>query len=675
MSTVSEGHLAVNKTEKKRLLIGRQRRSSYINRTRSSTTSSPASLMMEGAEDVVVLEPYDTKKEKGKEKEEKENEKENEKDSDGGEEDGEAIAASSSSTSLEVARSHEEPPEPLDVEYWTEENVAKLVYVQSMVRKWLVRRKLRSLAMRYLHSPQAKDRRHRNEVVREIFKTEETYVECLQLLVDRYLKRFMEAPDTVITGAQSLEILSNVEVLLQCATTLLRKLRTSDSSRFEQAQQPAKARCTVGSIFLEMAPFLKIYVPYINNYQHAVSTLATLQRTNAAFSSLLAECDQSTGSGLNLMSFLIMPVQRIPRYVMLLGDLLKHTDAEHVDRDNIEKALAAIEEVASSLNEAQRSFESTERLLRCQQRLKGADFLTLIEPHRHWIREGAILQRCARLGPSAPYKECYYFLFNDILITATPQGSHTDALNFFAILHLMEVTLNPITSSEADGGELTAIHVRWKKAGDTCMGMHWSASDPAELEELLHSIKRQQRLIASPESLLNSLIVDDAMKPTLLEGVLSKRHNIFTSIWHSRHIILKGSSMFYRRSLSNPSAPCNLLLFVPYYKLIQLRTRTDPPSFILRFERKPEHLHSNNNHNNHNHNHHSSNHHSSDSSGSTTDTHEERFFTTVWLSTQDNSIFRRWGYLSSTCSPTMERITSSTSRNLAIIRKFLYRCF
>lgn len=40
-------------------------------------------------------------------------------------------------------------------------------------------------------------------------------------------------------------------------------------------------------------------------------------------------------SGLSVESFLILPVQRIPRYVLLLQDLLKYTNATHQDFNNL----------------------------------------------------------------------------------------------------------------------------------------------------------------------------------------------------------------------------------------------------------------------------------------------------------------------------------------------------
>ncbi len=42
---------------------------------------------------------------------------------------------------------------------------------------------------------------------------------------------------------------------------------------------------------------------------------------------------------LSINDFLIKPVQRLPKYVILLKDLLKHTPKDHPDYNNITKAL------------------------------------------------------------------------------------------------------------------------------------------------------------------------------------------------------------------------------------------------------------------------------------------------------------------------------------------------
>ena len=56
------------------------------------------------------------------------------------------------------------------------------------------------------------------------------------------------------------------------------------------------------------------------------------------------------GSKLNLESFLIMPVQRMPRYILLMRDMLKYTHAHHPDKVLLEKALEAVSATMANHN-------------------------------------------------------------------------------------------------------------------------------------------------------------------------------------------------------------------------------------------------------------------------------------------------------------------------------------
>jgi len=51
-----------------------------------------------------------------------------------------------------------------------------------------------------------------------------------------------------------------------------------------------------------------------------------------------------------LSSLLIQPVQRVPRYEMLLMDMVKNTWETHPDLQSLQKALAAIKEIAKFIN-------------------------------------------------------------------------------------------------------------------------------------------------------------------------------------------------------------------------------------------------------------------------------------------------------------------------------------
>lgn len=54
---------------------------------------------------------------------------------------------------------------------------------------------------------------------------------------------------------------------------------------------------------------------------------------------------------------MILPIQRIPRYELLLKELLKYTATDHKDRENLESSLAKVKDVAERINEGKRNDE------------------------------------------------------------------------------------------------------------------------------------------------------------------------------------------------------------------------------------------------------------------------------------------------------------------------------
>jgi FYVE/RhoGEF/PH domain-containing protein 3 len=104
----------------------------------------------------------------------------------------------------------------------------------------------------------------------------------------------------------------------------------------------------IGFIFLENAPVLKLYVEYVNNYENSVRTIAECIK-NKNFVDFVVETVGLVDT-YPLSSLLIQPIQRIPRYEMLLSDLVKHTWDSHPDMESLQKALAVIKANAQFVN-------------------------------------------------------------------------------------------------------------------------------------------------------------------------------------------------------------------------------------------------------------------------------------------------------------------------------------
>jgi hypothetical protein len=80
-----------------------------------------------------------------------------------------------------------------------------------------------------------------------------------------------------------------------------------------------------------------------------------------------------------------MPVQRLPRYEMLLSDLLKHTETFSVDYKPLVTALQQIKEINKAINESKRELDSQHRIQAVEanlqrKRFKAQDFALFFDP-------------------------------------------------------------------------------------------------------------------------------------------------------------------------------------------------------------------------------------------------------------------------------------------------------
>ena len=87
---------------------------------------------------------------------------------------------------------------------------------------------------------------------------------------------------------------------------------------------------------------------YGNNYDRGQAVLDKCM-TDPTFVSTI-ETLESQVKNLRLPNLLIQPIQRIPRYNLLLRDLLAKTDASHPDHEYLSAGLETLESVMNYLD-------------------------------------------------------------------------------------------------------------------------------------------------------------------------------------------------------------------------------------------------------------------------------------------------------------------------------------
>ncbi|KAI0043187.1 hypothetical protein FA95DRAFT_1563538 [Auriscalpium vulgare] len=209
----------------------------------------------------------------------------------------------------------------------------------------------------------------------------------------------------------------------------------------------ATAAKAVASAFISHAAFMKMYSSYINNFDHSVQRIKhwlsdrpttgttspssingspnlTSQVVGAGLmlsgvnspglvadvlaggngatpltssqrrriKSYLKRCRLNPRhSQLNLEGYLLLPVQRIPRYRMLLEELGRSTPPTADYVDPLDKAVTEISSLATNMNEGKRESESRRKLVQWQARIRGKFPSPLVQPHRRLIMDGPLL--------------------------------------------------------------------------------------------------------------------------------------------------------------------------------------------------------------------------------------------------------------------------------------------
>ena len=175
-----------------------------------------------------------------------------------------------------------------------------------------------------------------NNIIKETIYTEAAYVKSLRNLQENFyqkLKAKVDKEDQILTEGEIGVIFGNIETLLPLHEKMLHDLEE------RQKTQPGD----IGSTIAEFSPYLKMYTAYLNNNSAAQQLIAEIKkRKNSSFAQFCAEV-----KGESLSSLMIKPAQRIPRYRMLLENLLKYMpETETEKRKHLAKALDAVRTAA-----------------------------------------------------------------------------------------------------------------------------------------------------------------------------------------------------------------------------------------------------------------------------------------------------------------------------------------
>ncbi|PIO62381.1 PH domain protein [Teladorsagia circumcincta] len=169
-----------------------------------------------------------------------------------------------------------------------------------------------------------------------------------------------------------------------------------------------------------------VYIKYCSNQVYQERTLRRLKAENPAFLSAVSrmEADKQC-QGLDMRSFLMLPMQRVTRYPLLVYAILDRLRRGCDEYEVATRALHAANKVVGECNEGARRMERTEQLLEVDSRLiyKDPDLkkIALVSNCRYLVKRGSLVQLLERknrniLQGKQKTRNVYIFLFSDIIL-------------------------------------------------------------------------------------------------------------------------------------------------------------------------------------------------------------------------------------------------------------------
>ncbi|EGG20546.1 pleckstrin domain-containing protein [Cavenderia fasciculata] len=280
--------------------------------------------------------------------------------------------------------------------------------------------------------------RNRAKIMQELVSTEESYADAIENLILVYKYSLERDPD-LHSSINVSSIFSNIESLFVVSKDLIKTLK----ERIAMAPELQ----TVGDVYIEKSKEMRLYVEYINNYEYAMKELDKFEHEHPKY---LQSLQKKNKYSLDIASLLIMPVQRIPRYELLLRELIKSTDEDHIDYNSLKAAYASIKDINVYINSKKKLRENKDRVFTICQEVKGCPVSkidTLLSSSRRWIREGILKTECSNRKYHGTYT---VYLFNDLIVLAKHCGvlRKSKKLEYVAEIDLINSEFKEIAGNE-----------------------------------------------------------------------------------------------------------------------------------------------------------------------------------------------------------------------------------
>eukprot|EP01084_Bolivina_argentea_P032555 60248_1 len=264
-----------------------------------------------------------------------------------------------------------------------------------------------------------KQNRLRKRAVEELVSTEKTYLEGLEKLLKYFINPLKNSQDKKI---RKLLTFQDHQIIFPSDLSTIYALHIQlNADLIKYTNKWDNETSKLGHIFIKYGHLFKMYQDYFHKHEKAVQQLIKLAKKNTKFSKWSSEQSNKI-NGLTIQSLLILPIQRLPRYEMLLKEIIKRTLQYHIDLYDLQEASEQITEVTELINDKMKEHDRRIKVAMVEKR-----FIDLVDAIGHFVQPSRIfiaessenpshenyIIRHDKFGNQIPIT---IFLFNDCLI-------------------------------------------------------------------------------------------------------------------------------------------------------------------------------------------------------------------------------------------------------------------
>ncbi|XP_036207435.1 rho guanine nucleotide exchange factor 16 [Myotis myotis] len=292
------------------------------------------------------------------------------------------------------------------------------------------------------------EERKRQEAIFEILTSEFSYQHSLGILVAEFLQsRELRA---TMTQTEHHHLFSNIL-----------DVQGASQRFFEDLERRHKAQVCVediSDILEEHAErHFHPYVAYCSNEVYQQRALQRLTSSNPAFRDALREIERRPAcGGLPMISFLILPMQRVTRLPLLTDTLCLKTQSHPERYKAASRAFKAMNKLVKQCNEGAHKMERMEQMYTLQTQLDFGKVksLPLISASRWLLKRGElfVVEETGLFRKLASRPTCHLFLFNDVLVVTKKKSEDSFVVQDYAHVDHLRVQKVEATELPLPGG-------------------------------------------------------------------------------------------------------------------------------------------------------------------------------------------------------------------------------